>query len=73
MVDRRTFTALLAATIAAPTASFGKAKSSGKAMANKNVFYSAVGPELTPYGVDVQNATLTKQGPVSTVANIQYA
>jgi 6-phosphogluconolactonase len=67
MVDRRTFTTLLAATIAAPAASFGKI------MANKNVFYSAVGPELTPYGVDVVKAELSKQGSVSTPANIQYA
>ena len=67
MVDRRTFTALLASTIAAPTLAFGKT------MTSKNVFYSAVGPELTPYGVDVGNATLTKQASVSTAANIQYA
>src|SRR3569832_166294 len=74
MVDRRTITALLAATIAAPAASFGKAKSSGEAMANKKiVFYSAGGPELTPYALDVGNATLTRQGSVSTAANIQYA
>jgi 6-phosphogluconolactonase len=37
------------------------------------VFYSAVGPQLTPYGVDVDKAELTKQAPVSTAANIQYA
>jgi 6-phosphogluconolactonase len=67
MVDRRTFTTLLAATIAAPAASFGQA------MARKNVFYSAVGPELTAYGIDVENAALSKQGTVSTPANIQYA
>jgi 6-phosphogluconolactonase len=67
MVDRRTFTALLAATIAAPATSFGKA------MANKNMFYSAVGPELTPYSVDVEKAELVKQASVSTAANIQYA
>lgn len=67
MVDRRTFTALLAGTIAAPTLAFGKT------MTSKNVFYSAVGPELTPYGVDVDKAELTKRAPVSTAANIQYA
>lgn len=67
MVDRRTFTALLAGTIAAPTIAFGKT------MTSRNVFYSAVGPELTPYGVDVDKAELTKQAPVSTAANIQYA
>ena len=67
MVDRRTFTTLLAGTIAAPTLTFGKT------MTSRNVFYSAVGTELTAYGVDVDNATLSKQGTVSTPANIQYA
>src|SRR3984885_6159320 len=67
MVDRRTFTALLAGTVAAPTLAFGKT------MASKNVFYSAVGPELTAYSVDVDNVALAKQGTVSTAANIQYA
>jgi 6-phosphogluconolactonase len=67
MVDRRTFTALLAGAIAAPKTSF--------AMNSKNnpVFYSAVGPELTLYSVDVDNATLDRRGTVSTPANIQYA
>jgi 6-phosphogluconolactonase len=67
MVDRRTFTTLLAGTIAAPTLAFGKT------MTSRNVFYSAVGPQLTPYGVDVDKAELTKRDPVSTAANIQYA
>src|SRR6201994_1363992 len=67
MVDRRTFTALLAGTIAAPTLAFGKT------MTSRNVFYSAVGPELTLYGIDVDKAELTKHGSVSTPANIQYA
>ena len=67
MVDRRTFTTLLAGTIAAPALSFGQA------MARKTVFYSAVGPELTLYNVDAEGAALAKQGTVSTLANIQYA
>jgi 6-phosphogluconolactonase (cycloisomerase 2 family) len=58
---------MLAGTIAAPTLAFGKT------MTSKNVFYSAVGPELTAYSVDVDNVALSKQGSVSTVANIQYA
>jgi 6-phosphogluconolactonase (cycloisomerase 2 family) len=74
MVDRRTFTTLLAAAIATPVTSFGKAMANtDKAATNKNVFYSAVGPELTPYGVDVDKAELSKLGSVSTPANIQYA
>src|SRR3984957_19159460 len=67
MVDRRTFTTLLAGTIAAPALSFGQT------MARKNVFYSAIGPELTLYSVDVEGAVLAKQGTVSAPANIQYA
>ena len=69
MVDRRTFSTLLAATFAAPSTSFGKAMSTG----NNNVFYSAVGPELTPYGIDVEKAELSRLASVSTSANIQYA
>jgi len=46
MVDRRTFTTLLAGTIAAPKASFAQ---SAKAT---SAFYSAIGPELTLYSVD---------------------
>jgi 6-phosphogluconolactonase len=67
MVDRRTFTTLLVGTIAAPSLAFGKL------MTFKNVFYSAVGPELTAYGVDVDSATLIKLGTVSLPANVQYA
>jgi 6-phosphogluconolactonase (cycloisomerase 2 family) len=67
MVDRRTFTTLLVGGIAAPKASFAQ---NSKAI---NVFYSAVGPELTLYGVDVDNAALVKRDTVSAPANIQYA
>jgi 6-phosphogluconolactonase len=68
MVDRRTFTTLLAGTIvAAPKASFGQG------LKAKNVFYASAGPELTLYSVDVDNAALIKRDTVSTAANIQYA
>ena len=67
MVDRRTFTTLLAGTIAAPKASFAQNA------AARHVFYSAVGPELTLYGVDVDDAALVRHGTVSAPANIQYA
>jgi len=67
MVDRRTFTTLLAGTLAAPRMSFGQGS------AAKCVFYSAVGRDLTCYAVDVRTATLTKQATVTTPANIQYA
>jgi 6-phosphogluconolactonase len=39
----------------------------------RNVFYAAIGPELTLYSVDVDNAALVKRDTVSTPANIQYA
>ena len=67
MVDRRTFTALLAGTIAAPMASFAQGPKA------KSVFYASAGPELTLYSVDVDNAALVKRDTVSTAANIQYA
>jgi len=67
MVDRRTFTTLLAGTIAATHASFAQKS------AAKHVFYSAVGPELTLYSVDVDNAALITEGTVSAPANVQYA
>src|SRR5580700_170552 len=68
MVDRRTFTALLAGTIVAPRASFGQSS-----MTTRNAFYASAGPELTLYSVDVDGAALVKRGTVSTAANIQYA
>jgi 6-phosphogluconolactonase len=67
MLNRRTFTALLASSMAVPRASFAQNSMT------KNVFYSAIGPELTLYDVDVENAALAKQGTVSTPAPIQYA
>src|ERR1700733_14884186 len=68
MVDRRTFTALLAGTIVAPRASFGQSS-----MTARNVFYASAGPELSLYSVDVDGAALVKRGTVSPPANIQYA
>ena len=54
MVDRRTFTTLLVGGIAAPGASFAQ---NSKV---KNVFYSGVGPELTLYSIDVDEAALVR-------------
>jgi 6-phosphogluconolactonase len=84
MVDRRTFTTLLAGAIAAaPAASFGQSANTSQPMTSKamtsksntakDVFYASTGPELTFYDVDVDGAALTKRGTVSTAANIQYA
>jgi 6-phosphogluconolactonase (cycloisomerase 2 family) len=68
MVDRRTFTTLLAAGLAAPRASFAQGTAGVK-----NVFYASAGPELTLYSVDVDEAALVKRDTVSMPANIQYA
>ncbi len=39
----------------------------------RDVFYAAVGPELTLYGVDAGEAALVRRGTVSAPAKIQYA
>jgi 6-phosphogluconolactonase len=39
----------------------------------RNVFYAAIGPELTLYSVDVDDAELVRRDTVSTPANVQYA
>ena len=72
MMDRRIFTTLLAGGVAAPSLSrlaWGQ-ESQGK---GRIVYYSGVAGELTLYGMDVDNATLTKRSAVTLPANIQYA
>ena len=39
----------------------------------KTVYYASIGPELTQYDIDVDNAALIKRGMVTLPANIQYA
>jgi 6-phosphogluconolactonase len=39
----------------------------------KTVLYQSVGPRLSLYDVDVENATLTRRGSVTRSANVQYA
>jgi 6-phosphogluconolactonase len=75
MINRRTFATLLAGTVAAPSLSYGPAlrPARGEGAAGKPVFYSSIGPELTLYSVDVDQATLARQGSVKVPANIQYA
>jgi 6-phosphogluconolactonase len=66
MISRRTFTALLAGTAAAPQLAWSQTM-------KKAVFYGSVGPELTLYDIDVEGAALNKRSTVSTPgANIQY-
>jgi 6-phosphogluconolactonase len=66
MIDRRTFTALLAGTLATPRSAWSQS------MTNKAVFYASVGPALTLYHLDVDAAALSRQGTVQLPANIQY-
>jgi 6-phosphogluconolactonase (cycloisomerase 2 family) len=40
---------------------------------SKTVFYASVGPALTLYQIDVDGASLTRQGTVMLPANLQYA
>jgi 6-phosphogluconolactonase len=66
MLNRRTFSGLVAGTVVVPQMSFAQAK-------DKSVFYSGVGPELTPYEVDFDAATLTKRASVRLPGGVQYA
>ena len=67
MLGRRSVTALLASSLAAPSVAFAQAKRANAA------FYSAVGPTMTCWRVDIGAAALTRQGSVTMPALIQYA
>src|SRR5262249_12710328 len=67
MMTRRTFSTLLAGTVAAPGASLGQTAKGGLAL------YSGVGTELTHYGVDVGAESLTRHAPVQLPGGVQYA
>jgi 6-phosphogluconolactonase len=67
MINRRTFAALAAASIAAAKNAWAQTAR------GKTVFYSAVGPDLTHYDMDVAAATLTPRGSVTLPGNAQYA
>jgi 6-phosphogluconolactonase len=68
MFDRRTVTAMLAGSVAAPLA-----PKFAFAAEQKSAFYSGVGNELTHFDVDAGAATLTKRGSVKMPGGIQYA
>ncbi len=42
-------------------------------MPQKTVVYASVGPELTQYDLDVENATMSRHGTVTLPANVHYA
>src|SRR5258705_1200652 len=67
MINRRTFAALVAGSIAVSK------KSWGQPVKGKTVFYASVGPELALYDLDVEGATLTKRSSVNLPGNVQYA
>ncbi len=66
MIDRRSFTALVAGVIATPRAAWSQMTS------NKTVFYASVGPAFTRYQIDIDGAGLTRQDTVMLPANVQY-
>src|ERR1700710_130956 len=66
MIDRRMFTALVAGAVAAPRAAWSQMTS------RKTAFYASVGPALTLYQIDVDDAGLTRQGTMMLPANVQY-
>jgi 6-phosphogluconolactonase len=65
-VDRRTFSAMLAGTVAAPRMAFAQSK-------DRSAFYSGVGGQLTQFEVDFDAATLTRRASVMLPGGIQYA
>lgn len=67
MLNRRTFSTLLAGAALAPKTSWAQPTN------RKTVFYSAVGPDLTLYDIDVDGAALTQRGTVTLPGNVQYA
>src|SRR5713226_530141 len=71
MIDRRKFTTLLGGAVVAPELLLRP--SWAEAAKSRTVLYSAVGPDLTLYGMGVGDATLVKQDTVTLPANIQYA
>jgi len=69
MMDRRTFSTLLASSVAAPAFSSGVALGQGTKMA----LYSGVGTDFTHYEVDIDGAALTKRASVKLPGGVQYA
>jgi 6-phosphogluconolactonase len=65
-LNRRTFSAILASTLAAPRLALAQAK-------DRSAFFSGVGGQLTQFDVDFDTATLTKRAAVTLPGGIQYA
>src|SRR5262245_20778668 len=67
MITRRRFGTMIAAALAASKSAWSQPAP------RKTVLYSAVGPELTLYDMDVDAATLTRRSTVTLPASVQYA
>jgi 6-phosphogluconolactonase len=67
MINRRTFSTLLAGSVAAPDLAWSQGANARMAL------YSGVGTELTRYDVDVGGAALAKRDAVKLPSSIQYA
>jgi len=67
MINRRTFAALLAGTVAAPKSAWSQSVTA------KSVYYAGVGPDLTLYEIDIADAALQKRSTITLPANVQYA
>ena len=66
IVNRRTFSAMLAGTVLAPQASFAQ---TGK---ERVALYSGVGTDLTHFEVDAEAVTLTRRGTAKVTGGVQY-
>src|SRR5471030_283379 len=67
MIDRRTFTTLLAGAVAAPRLACAQQAP------RKVALYANVGADLTHYDVDVAGTELIKRETVTLPAGVQYA
>jgi 6-phosphogluconolactonase len=67
MLNRRTFSALMAGAVAAPKTAWSQQVTA------KTVYYAGTGPELSLYEIDFADAALQKRGSVTLPANVQYA
>ena len=73
MINRRTFAALLAGTVAAPKRAWSEPVTA------KTVFYTSVGPELTLFDIDIADAALqqaqhgdaSRQHPICLAASVE--
>jgi 6-phosphogluconolactonase len=66
MLNRRTVSTMLAGAALAPRTAFAAAPA-------KTVFYSAAGPDLTLYDINVPAASLERRSTVTLPGNVQYA